>query len=124
MNGPLGKDRSPAAIVGLSIITLGIYYLVWYYRINGEIAAHDPDINVKPGLAVLAAMVPIASLVTGYSTAARIRQMQLDEGAVATISPTVGLLLLMFLGVGYPLYVGSQLQEHWHAHARADRLAI
>jgi hypothetical protein len=115
---PLGKDRSPAAILGLSIITLGIYYLVWYYTINDEIRKHDPSIKVTPGWAVVALVFPIASLVTGYSTAARIRQMQLDEGATQTISPVVALLLLIFLGIGYPLYVGSQLREHWHGHRR------
>ena|SRR5438270_9507026 len=118
---PLGKDRSPAAVLGLSVITFGIYYLVWYYKINNEIRRHDPDIKVSPGLAVLAQFVPIANLISGYSTAARIRQMQLDDGASQTISPVVALLLLIFLGIGYPLYVGSALKEHWHGHRRALR---
>ena len=114
----LGKDRSPAAVLGLSIITLGIYFLIWYYKINNEIRHHDPSIEVKPGLAVIAMMLPVLSLVSAYSTAARIRQMQLDEGASQTISPVVALLLQIFLGIGFPLYVASQLREHWHAHRR------
>jgi hypothetical protein len=121
--GPLGKDRSPAAVLGLSIVTLGIYYLVWYGKINGEIKRHDADIKVTPGLAVLAAMIPIFNIVSAYSTAARIRQMQLDEGATDTISPIVALLLFLFLGIGFPLYIASQLREHWHGHKRAARLS-
>lgn len=120
---PVGKDRSPASVLGLSIVTLGIYYLVWYGKINGEIGRHDPDIKVSPGLSVLALFIPIANLISAYSTAARIRQMQLDDGATQTISPVVALLLCMFLGIGYPLYIASQLREHWHGHARAARLA-
>jgi hypothetical protein len=119
----LGKDRSPASVLGLSIITLGIYYLVWYYKINDEIRKHDPTIRVTPGWAVVAMFVPICNLVSGYSTAARIRQMQLDEGATSTISPIVALLLQMFLGIGYPLYIASQMREHWHAHRLAARPA-
>ena len=115
----LGKDRSPASVLGLSIITFGIYYLVWYYKINNEIRRHDPTIKVKPGWAVVALFFPIFNLVSGYSTAARIRQMQLDEGGTQTISPIVALLLLIFLGIGYPLYVSSQMREHWHAHRLA-----
>jgi hypothetical protein len=118
---PLGKDRSPAAVLGLSIITLGIYFLVWYYKINDEIRRHDPDIKVTPGWAVVAMMFPFANLVSGYSTAARIRQMQLDDDATNTISPVVALLLILFLGIGYPLYIASQLREHWHGHRRALR---
>lgn len=125
----LGKDRSPASVLGLSIITLGIYYLVWYYKINSEIRRHDPDIKVSPGWAVAAISVGaillfIPPLVSSYTTAARIRQMQLDDGATQTISPVVALLLHIFLGIGYPLYIASQLREHWHGHRRDLRSAI
>ena len=115
----LGKDRSPAAVLGLSIITGGIYYLVWYYKINNEIRNHDPSVLVTPAWSVLAMLLPLANLVSSYSTAARIRQMQLDEGLTDTISPVVALLLVVFLGIGYPLYIASQLREHWHGHRRS-----
>jgi Domain of unknown function (DUF4234) len=118
-SGFVGKDRSPASVLGLSLITFGIYYLVWYHHINAEISRHDPDINVRPGWCVVAVLVPIANLISGYSTAARIRQMQLDDGQSDTISPVVALLLICFLGIGYPLYIASQLREHWHGHRRA-----
>jgi hypothetical protein len=111
-------------VLGLSIITLGIYYLVWYYKINAEIHRHDPDIKVSPGLAVFAQFIPVANWVSAYSTAARIRQMQLDDGATQTISPVGALLLHIFLGIGYPLYVASQLREHWHGHRRAARRSL
>ena len=122
----LGKDRSPASVLGLSIITFGIYYIVWYYKINNEIRHHDPDIDVLPGWAAAAISVGavlffIPPIVSSYATAARIRQMQLDDGAAETISPVVALLLFIFLGIGYPLYVASQLREHWHGHRRAVR---
>jgi hypothetical protein len=122
----LGKDRSPASVLGLSIVTLGIYYIVWYYKINNEIRHHDPDIKVSPGWAAAAISVGaillfIPPLVSSYTTAARIRQMQLDDGATETISPVVALLLHIFLGIGYPLYIASQLREHWHGHRRELR---
>jgi hypothetical protein len=50
--------------------------------------------------------------------------MQLDDVATQTIAPEVALLLHMFLGIGYPLYVASQLREHWHGHRRNDRATI
>jgi hypothetical protein len=125
----VGKDRSPATVLGLSIITLGIYYIVWYYKINNEIRHHDPDIKVSPGWAAAAISVGailffIPPLVSSYTTAARIRQMQLDDGATQTISPVVALLLHIFLGIGYPLYTASQLREHWHGHRRELRTAL
>lgn len=118
VGAPVGKDRSPASVLGLSIITLGVYYLYWYGSLNAEIRRHDPSIKVVPALSVLACFVPIVNVVSYYSTAARLRQMQLDDGQTDTISPVVALLLVLFLGIGYPLYVASQAREHWHAHAR------
>lgn len=116
---PLGKDRSPGAVLGLSVITLGFYYLYWYGKLNAEIHRHDADIKVVPALSVIAAVFPVFNVVSAYSTAARLRQMQLDDGMVNTISPVVALLLFLFLGIGYPLYVASQAREHWHGHRRA-----
>jgi len=121
---PLGKNRSPGSVLGLSIITLGIYFLVWYGKLNGEIRRHDPDIKVNPALSVLAMFCPIANIVSAYSTAARIRQMQLSDGSVNTISPVVAMLLFMFLGIGFPLYLASHVREHWHGHHKAARHAI
>jgi hypothetical protein len=115
---PLGKDRSPAAVIGLSIITLGIYYLVWYGSLNAEIRRHDPSIKVSPGWAVVALFFPVSNIVSSYATAARLRQLQLDCGQTQTISPVVALLLFLFLGIGYPLYLASQAREHWHGHRR------
>ena len=69
-------------------------------------------------------LIPLCHLVSAYITAARIRQMQLDEGATQTISPILALFLLVVLrGIGYPLYVASQFREHWHAHERAAMAA-
>lgn len=83
---------------------------------------HDPTIKVVPALSVLACFVPIANVVSAYGTAARLRQMQLDCGQTETISPVVALLLVIFLGIGYPLYMASQAREHWHGHGRQGRL--
>lgn len=118
--GPVGKDRSPAAVLGLSIVTIGIYYLYWYGSLNGEIQRHDPSIRVSPGLAVLSQLVPIANLISAYATAARLRQMQLDDDNSDTISPVVALLLYLLLGIAYPLYLASQAREHWHGHRRQE----
>jgi hypothetical protein len=120
VDGPIGADRSPASVLGLSFVTLGIYFLVWYYKINNEVRHHDPAIRVKPGWSVVAMCIPICNLVSGFSTAARIRQMQLDEGATHTIQPLLAAFLLMVtFGIGFPLYISSQLREHWIGHRRA-----
>ncbi len=36
------KERNPVAVwIGLPLITLGIYFYVWYYKIHKEMAMFD-----------------------------------------------------------------------------------
>jgi hypothetical protein len=37
MSRPDGRARSPWGVVGLTIVTLGVYWLVWSHRINREL---------------------------------------------------------------------------------------
>jgi hypothetical protein len=41
--GPAGKIRNPWAVIGLSIITLGIYFLYWTYVTFQEMKDHSHD---------------------------------------------------------------------------------
>ncbi len=58
--GPAGKSRSTLAIVVLSIITLGIYSLVWHHRINREVGNFDTRMHVIPGRSTIAVTIPWA----------------------------------------------------------------
>src|ERR1700730_16456683 len=49
------KRRNPLAVwIGLEIITLGIYHLVWWYKINDEARRFLGDPSVRPARSVLA----------------------------------------------------------------------
>ena len=52
------KLRNPLGVVGLSIITIGIYYIFWWYFINREMRdfgrARDTDLGQNPSNSVLA----------------------------------------------------------------------
>jgi hypothetical protein len=58
--GPAGKRRSTLAIVMLSIVTLGVYSLVWYHRINREVGNFDTRMHVVPGRSTIAVAIPWA----------------------------------------------------------------
>ncbi|MEA2383700.1 MAG: hypothetical protein QOH72_3671 [Solirubrobacteraceae bacterium] len=52
------KVQSPAAVAALSIVTLGVYACVWYYRVNREMR----DYGRASGDEALAASKPVRSL--------------------------------------------------------------
>ena len=56
--GPMGKPRSPLAVVILSIVTLGLYGLIWHGRTNREMADFDPRMHVRPSQSTWAVAVP------------------------------------------------------------------
>ncbi|MFN2568825.1 MAG: DUF4234 domain-containing protein [Candidatus Dormibacteria bacterium] len=114
---PLGKDRSPWAVLGLILVTLTIYFYVWYYKVNREMRDHDERVEVRPGLAVVALVVPIVNLVSMFNTAKRLQQIQAMEGLETTSSPGLALILALFTGgIGYPAYMASLLRRHWQLH--------
>lgn len=40
---PLGQIRSPAAVILLTIVTLGIYGLVWQYKVGNEVKNYSGE---------------------------------------------------------------------------------
>ena len=98
MTGRAGKTRN----IWLTwliwpLITLGIYHLVWYYKINREARDFDETIAVEPGMSLLAITVGwiiiIPPYVSIYRTGERIAQMQEDADMERTCNGWIGLLL-------------------------------
>ena len=56
--GPIGKQRSTFTVVALSIVTVGVYSLVWHNRVNREIGNFDTRMHVIPGRSTLAVTIP------------------------------------------------------------------
>ena len=113
----VGKTRNPGAVLFFGFITFGIYFVVWYYKINNEIKRHDTNQNISPGLAALAMFIPIINLVSYYNTANRIKLMQKADNSSDLVSPGVALVWALLFGIGYPIYIQSTLNNHWHEHA-------
>jgi hypothetical protein len=83
--GPPGRERSTAAMVALSIVTLGIYAVAWHRRVNQEMGDFDPRIHVHPARSAWAVVVPL--LVGLLGTAAAGALIALDHFGVALDIP-------------------------------------
>nr|WP_042194772.1 DUF4234 domain-containing protein [Kibdelosporangium sp. MJ126-NF4]CEL21549.1 Basic proline-rich protein precursor [Kibdelosporangium sp. MJ126-NF4]CTQ95884.1 Basic proline-rich protein precursor [Kibdelosporangium sp. MJ126-NF4] len=107
--GAAMRRRNPLGVwLGLPLITLGIYQLVWYYKIHKEMAEYHrkPDAPVAGPLLVLVFLgwTVVGAIATLYKTGERIRYAQRRAGLQETCSPIVGTLLVFVFGLGVHYY--------------------
>jgi hypothetical protein len=108
------KKRDPLGVLGLSVITLGIYWFYWYYKVNDEIRRFQKDENVRPGIALLAVtlgwLIIVPPFISVYNTSLHVVQMEQRAGIQQELSPALNVLLLLVVAVG----VGMYTQEHFN----------
>ncbi|MFP5021652.1 DUF4234 domain-containing protein [Pseudonocardia phyllosphaerae] len=119
--GAAMKCRGPVAVwLGLPLITLGIYSLVWYYKIHREMADFDPRRTqpvAGPMLVLLfLSWTGIATLISFYNTGNRIAAAQRSAGIAVTCNPVIGLLLCFVFGLQV-LYYQGELNKITEAYA-------
>lgn len=119
LGGAMVKEQSIWAVLGLNIVTLGIYSFFWYYRINREMRDFGQtrgDVflaNSKPEMSVVAMFVPVANLITLHNVGKRIQRVQVLAGnPMPTYSMVLHWVLILFTGLWF-LYSQSALNTLW-----------
>ncbi len=121
--GSTAKIRNPLGVVGLSIITIGIYYIFWWYFINREMRdlgrARNADLGQNPTNSVLAitlgALIIVPALVTLWTTSGRIESSQEAVGIDRRVSGPIIFILLLLIGPVGIWYAQSELNKVWEA---------
>ena len=101
-----GKIRNPLGIIGLTLITLGIYWIFWYYYLNKELAEmgkarNTDELGTSPGTSVLAvtlgAFILVPPFVSVYKTWERKCKAEDATGQVG-MEAGLGFLLTILIG--------------------------
>jgi uncharacterized membrane protein len=117
MDGRAGKKRNIFLVWLIwPLITLGVYFFVWYYKVNREAGDFDSRIEVNPAVSVIAVLfgwiIIVPPFVSIYRTCDRIAKMQRAAGLEATCIPVVGLLLTFVFHLE-SLYYQYELNRIW-----------
>jgi hypothetical protein len=116
--------RQPLGVLGLSLITLGIYFFYWYYKVNDEIRRYEHDDTVRPGMALLAItlgwLIIVPPFISIYNTSLHIVKIEERAGIVQQISPALNVLLLIAVSVGVGIYSQEHLNRVWDRAATRD----
>lgn len=123
------KRRNPWGAWALNLVTLGIYGIVYWNRINVELrdysAAIERPFRNDPNVSVIAmflgSIVLIPFVVTIATTTRRVSDLQLIVRSTRgrePVSPTVAVLLGILLSA-HIVYLQRSLNEIWDAEAAA-----
>jgi hypothetical protein len=119
------KLRSPWAVALLPFITLGIYHLVWWYRINRELRdvgqANNVDLGQRPTGSLLAlfpgALIIIPPFVSYWRGTNRVIGAARLTGT-EPVNGWIALVLFIVIQPAYWAYLQSSLNKAWGAAAR------
>ena len=119
INGKPYLKRNPLGVLGLTLITLGIYGLYWYYKVNEEIRDVTGDQTISPGRSLLAvipgAFLIVPPFIAYYNTANHIALMERERSISNEISPALTVVLGLVIWIGMGAYVQEHLNRVWDA---------
>jgi uncharacterized protein DUF4234 len=119
------KIRNPWAVALLPFITLGIYHLVWWYRINRELRdygrSRGTDLGQNPTASTLAlfpgALIVVPALITYYRGTQRVQSAARLAGA-EPVNGWLALVLYIVISPAMYAYLQVSLNAMWRAEAR------
>jgi hypothetical protein len=112
--GPIGKQRDGIVVVLLSIITLGIYWLVYVYKTHHEIKQHS-GVGLGGGLALVLAI--FLGFLAPFLLGNDVRAARAEAGLADRVSWLTGFwswipLLGLFI---FEVKLQNALNEYWVA---------
>jgi hypothetical protein len=120
------KVRNPWAVALLPIITLGIYHLVWWYRINKELKAYGEakgyDLGQNPTNSLLAlfpgGIIIVPALVSYWRGTKRVQGASKLAGR-EPVSGWISLILYLLIAPAFWAYLQVSLNNVWEQEAEA-----
>jgi hypothetical protein len=121
------KIRSVVWVIVLSLITIGIYAIFWWYFIHRELrdygrAKGTTELGTSPGTSVLAvtlgALIIVPALVSIYNGFKRVQAAQRLTG-LDPLNGWIGLILFLVFAPALIGYMQSALNPVWQAQEAA-----
>jgi mannose/fructose/N-acetylgalactosamine-specific phosphotransferase system component IIC len=120
--------RNPLGVLGLSLITLGVYFFVWYYKINVEIQRRENDQTMSPMRSLMAMifgwLIIVPPFIAMYNTAKHVQAMETREGIQQTLEPAFTIALMVLFSLGNGVYIQEHLNRGWDAAAGRTQVPV
>jgi drug/metabolite transporter (DMT)-like permease len=109
----VGKIRNPLGVVGLALITLGIYAIFWYYFTQKELAEmgrarNTEELGTSPGTSVLAitlgALIIVPPFVSTFKSTKRLNAAEGATGLQGMEGPLLWLIWIFLSPIALYIY--------------------
>ena len=120
MNPAAFTERSPVTVLLLSLVTCGIFFIVWKYQTSDELRQASNDESIKPGLDLVLTLCTcgLYAIWVSYRNAQKAYQLSQRMGLQRSDQSTAVLLLAIF---GLALVNIFILQNEYNAIGAAGR---
>ena len=112
IDGQQYLKRNPLGVLGLTFITIGIYFFVWYFKINKEVKAFKRDETISPTRSLMAIifgwLIIVPPFIAMWNTAKHVQDMEQRVGVQQTLEPAIVIILIFVFSFGNGIYI----QEH------------
>jgi hypothetical protein len=124
INGQQYLKRNPLGVLGLSFITLGIYGLYWYYKVNQELQRFERDDTISPARSLLAlfpgGIIIVPAIIAVYNTGQHIQKAEQRLGVQSQLSPALLAILVLVFSIAIGPYAQEHMNRIWDAGSMAQ----
>jgi uncharacterized membrane protein YjgN (DUF898 family) len=109
--------RNPLGVLGLTVITLGIYFLYWYWKINDELSAFEHDDSISPTRSLMAILfgwlIIVPPFIAIYNTAKHVQNAERRREIQPLLEPALAIVFLLVVSIVNGLYFQEHLNRLW-----------
>jgi amino acid transporter len=109
--------RNPLGVLGLSFITLGIYFFYWYYQVNDELRRFERDETISPVRSLMAIIfgwiIIVPPFIAMYNTAKHVQAVEQRLVIQPQLEPALVIVIMLFVSIGNGVYIQEHLNRIW-----------
>jgi hypothetical protein len=109
--------RNPLGVLGLSVVTLGIYFFYWYYKVNDELKRFEHDPSISPTRSLMAMIfgwiIIVPPFIAMYNTAKHVQGVEERMTIQPQLEPALVIVFMLLVSVGNGVYIQEHLNRIW-----------
>ena len=109
--------RNPLGVLGLTVITFGIYAFYWYYMINDELRRFERDETISPTRSLMAVLfgwiIIVPPFIALYNTAKHVQSAEQRLGVQPQLEPALVIVIMLIISIANGVYIQEHQNRIW-----------